>query len=131
MIFQPKKFGLPIVNRKILGKFKDECLKDLMIEFVGVKAKTYCIVKENDNIKKIKGINKADVANEVSILDYKNCINDCRDLYTTYRVFNSKKHIPNTHLLKKMQNQISNSYRNRGILFHVINMHNYIIKQIL
>lgn len=35
-------FHFPLINKKALGLFKDECLEDIMIEFIGIRAKCYC-----------------------------------------------------------------------------------------
>ena len=48
------------INKKVLGKMKDECAGSLISEAVCLKSKMYSILLENDkNIKKAKGTTKA------------------------------------------------------------------------
>ena len=50
------------VNKKVLGKFKDEENGKIIKEFIGLKPKMYAIKLENDDLhKKAKGIPKMKV----------------------------------------------------------------------
>ena len=47
------------VNRKVIGKLKDEVKGKIISEFVGLKLKMYSLViVNNEEIKKEKGVNK-------------------------------------------------------------------------
>ena len=47
------------VNRKVIGKLKDEVKGKIISEFVGLKLKIYSLViVNNEEIKKEKGVNK-------------------------------------------------------------------------
>ena len=45
-------------NEKVIGLMKDELGGQIMKEFVGLKAKTYSYLKNNDENKKAKGAKK-------------------------------------------------------------------------
>ena len=41
-------------NKKVIGKYKDECAGDPIMEFVGLRPKVYSILTEKDNKKKLR-----------------------------------------------------------------------------
>ena len=48
------------VNKKVLGKMKDECAGRLIAEYVGLCLKMYSILEAGgENIKKAKGVKRA------------------------------------------------------------------------
>ena len=53
---RPIEIGL---NKKVIGKFKDELGRKIMKEFVALRAKTYAyLLDDNNEIKKAKGTKK-------------------------------------------------------------------------
>ena len=52
------KFGFPQVNKKVLGLMKDEFAGKIAMDFVGLRSKMYCLLIENSEIKKAKGVKK-------------------------------------------------------------------------
>lgn len=97
------RYGLPLINKKMLGKFKDELSGTLLIEFIGLKAKSYCLVDENDiETKKIKGIKKYIVQKEISSMDFKNCLDSNEVIIKSQYVFKSIKHELYTQLVNKL-----------------------------
>ena len=53
---RPIEIGL---NKKVIGKFKDELGRKIMKEFVVLRAKTYAyLLDDNNEIKKVKGTKK-------------------------------------------------------------------------
>lgn len=103
--FPPQNvFGLPRKNKKVLGMFKDECNGKIITEFIGLKAKTYCILLEDDNelTKKVKGIKKSVVSNHISFNDYKNCLNHEKKIIRSQLTFKSIKHNLYTQLVNKL-----------------------------
>ena len=54
-------YGLPRVNKKVLGKFKDEMNGRILEEFIGLASKLYfnkVFASNNDEMKKTKGVQK-------------------------------------------------------------------------
>jgi len=48
------------MNKKVLGKMKDECGGEPIEEVVALRPKMYSIKKAGSNIKKAKGVKKCD-----------------------------------------------------------------------
>ena len=47
------------VNKKVIGKMKDEFKGKIIIEFVGLKSKRYSLISiDNKEVTKAKGVNK-------------------------------------------------------------------------
>ena len=72
-----------ILHNSELGKMKDEIPNDTIIEAGFLKAKTYCYRLHHNSVdstvkgeeeKKLKGINKATIKNQIAIEDYTNAI---------------------------------------------------------
>ena len=66
------------VNKKVIGKFKDEINGEPLVEFVGLKAKMYSLMHFKggriDETRKAKGVKKCVVKKRVSHDDYKDCL---------------------------------------------------------
>lgn len=84
-------YGIPIVNNKIPGLFKDEMGGELITEFIGLRAKLYCIKTEKDEIKKAKGVSKS-VVKSLKIKNYLDCLLDDKDLKCKMNKIKSLKH---------------------------------------
>jgi hypothetical protein len=68
MLYNPK-------NKKVLGKFKDECPDQPLIEFVGCKAKMYALKNQmGKESKKAKGCKKSVVKRDLNFEKYLACI---------------------------------------------------------
>lgn len=64
-------------NKKVIGKFSDECEGEIITGFIGVRPKCYSYKLENNKIvKKLKGISKPVVKNTIQYEDYYNCVMD-------------------------------------------------------
>ena len=62
-------------NKKVIGKFKDETNGVPIAEFVGLRAKMYSILLENNKEKKTgKGIKKSCLKKNVNHADYRRCL---------------------------------------------------------
>ena len=69
--------GIPTgINKKVLGKMKDEAAGKIIKEFVGLRAKLYSykMYEGGEEIKKCKGIKKQVVESSISHEDYKTCL---------------------------------------------------------
>ena len=62
-------------NKKVLGKFKDECNGKAPSEFAGLRPKMYSLKVPNEETKKkAKGVQKAYVKNKICHEDYVRCL---------------------------------------------------------
>ena len=62
-------------NRKVIGLMKDELGGKIMKEFVGLRAKTYSYLKDNnDEDKKTKGTKRCVIKRKLKFQDYKKCL---------------------------------------------------------
>lgn len=66
-----------IENKKVVGKFKDECYGRPITEFVGLRPKMYSILEANGNsIKKAKGVQRTVVKKDLRHELYKQCLDE-------------------------------------------------------
>lgn len=94
-------YGLPRMNMQIPGYFKDEMGGDVISEFVGLRAKLYCIKSNKSSVKKAKGIRKPitkrlDIEKYKNVLDFNECLRD--DMY----VIRSQSHKLYTQKINKL-----------------------------
>ena len=98
-----------ILNNNELGKMKDEIPNDTIIEACFLKAKEYCFntVKGEKKLKvkekKLKGIFKATIRNQINLEDFTNAIYEGKSNNVTNYTIDSKRH----HLETKEQYKIS------------------------
>ncbi len=90
-----------IENKKVPGKFKDEMPGIQIQEFLSICPKVYTIKTSNpvNDVKKAKGVQRNIIKNEVSFLDYYNCLFNEQNLMKHQTTFRSKKH--NIHTVKQ------------------------------
>lgn len=86
------QFGLPQVNKKVLGKMKDENCGKIMREHISLKAKMYTYRVENKEYKKSKGVKKSIVKNEITFADYEKCLKEKVAQYRKMNLIRSYKH---------------------------------------
>ena len=67
---------LPIgINKKVIGKFKDELSGKVIAEFIVLRAKAYAYITEDGSVhKRAKGRKKCIIKREVMFEHYKNCL---------------------------------------------------------
>ncbi|KAE9524458.1 hypothetical protein AGLY_015179 [Aphis glycines] len=87
-------YDLPLVNKKVLGKLKDELNGKIMTEFIGLRSKLYShrILDSEKEIKKSKGVKKNVVENKLCFDDFKNCLLTKKPKYVRQNLFRTKKH---------------------------------------
>lgn len=86
-------FGMPRVNKKIVGLMKDECCGQIMTEFVGLRSKMYSIrINGKDWIKKIKGVKTSVVDKTITFDDYVECLRNYSTQYRQQSIIQSKSH---------------------------------------
>ncbi|XP_015123336.1 uncharacterized protein LOC107045547 [Diachasma alloeum] len=97
------EFGIPLANKKVLGLMKDENNGRIMVEFVGLRAKTYSFKMLDDDKakKKAKGVNAATLR-KITFEDYKNCLLNNEHIIRNQYLIQSKKHEVHTISQKKL-----------------------------
>ena len=85
---------LPIyMNKKVIGLFKDELGGKIMKEFVGLRAKTYAYLMDDDSEhKKAKGTKKCVIKREIMPKNYKDCLFNDRTIVKSQQRFESDYH---------------------------------------
>ena len=101
-----------ILHNIELGKMKDETPSDTIMEPCFLKAKAYCYTTvKGEEEKKLKGITKATIQNQINLEDYKNAIYEAKTIVTNYTIY-SNRH----HLEIKEQNKIAiDPFDDKGI----------------
>ncbi|KAK9688128.1 hypothetical protein QE152_g35763 [Popillia japonica] len=87
-------------NKKVIGKFKDELGGKKMVEFVGLRSKSYAY-RDNNVHKKLKGIKKSVLDKEIKFEHYKKCSFDQQEYYHKQCVIRSYDHNIYTEELNK------------------------------
>ena len=81
------------INKKVIGKFKDEAAGKQITHFVGLRAKLYCFKVEGDKEeRKCKGIKKSVVKKEINFEDYKKCLFSEEETMREMKLIRSEKH---------------------------------------
>ena len=81
-----------LVNKKVLGKFKDEAGGEEIYEFVALRPKMYSILyKSGEQNKRIKGIKKSTIE-EIKHFHFKQTLQERKLKYSTYDTIRSFKH---------------------------------------
>ena len=88
------KRPLPIgKNKKVIGLFKDELEGKIMIEFVGLRAKTYAYLMDDDSEhKKAKGTKKCVIKRRLMVKNYKDCLFNDKTILKSQQRFKSDCH---------------------------------------
>jgi len=86
-------YGMPLVNKKVLGKFKYELNGKIMKEFFGLRSKLYAhkVFENEKETKKAKGI-KNIIQKEISFEDFKTCLLTENPIYKKQSIFKSNLH---------------------------------------
>ena len=82
------------VNKKVLGKMKDECAGTPIAECVCLRPKMYSIVKADEqNIKKAKGVKKCVVKKQIMHENYKDTLFGAKQLWHGMNILRSEGHM--------------------------------------
>ncbi|GFX55757.1 uncharacterized protein TNCV_3428281 [Trichonephila clavipes] len=96
------RYGLPRVNKKVLGKMKDENAGKILEEFVGLRSKMYACKTEVDLIKKSKGVKKCVVKRKIFFEDYRKCLFSQEQQYRAMNLIRITKHEIHTVQVNKI-----------------------------
>ena len=96
--------GIPAgLNKKVLGKFKDEAAGKIIKEFVGLRAKLYSFkMDEGKENKRCKGIKKAVVEKSITHEDYKTCLETGKEQLRRQDIIRSYEHVVYTEEVNKV-----------------------------
>ena len=111
-------------NKKVLGKMKDELAGKTLLQFVGIRPKAYSLKYEEmvfldeqgkvskepthrpelriSESKKLKGIKKSTVENDIRHEHYMNCLHNGDPLHATMTTFRSHDHKMSTRTQNKL-----------------------------
>ena len=107
------------VNKKVIGKFKDEAAGCQITHFVGLRPKLYSFKTEDKVEKKCKGVKSNVVKNTIDFKDYVKCLFTDNKEMRTMKIIRSEKH----EIYSKEVNKIalSNDDDKRKVLSNKIN----------
>ena len=96
--------GIPTgINKKVLGKFKDEAAGKIIKEFVGLRAKLYSYkMDEGGESKKCKGVKKQVVESSITHEDYKTCLTTGKEQLRKQNILRSYNHEVYTEEVNKV-----------------------------
>ena len=81
------------VNKKVIGKFKDEVGGKQITHFVGLRPKLYTFkVEEKGETRKAKGVKKNVIKKSLSFEDYKKCLFTKDELMKEMNIIRSQNH---------------------------------------
>jgi ribosome-binding factor A len=80
------------LNKKVVGKFKDECCGNPIVEFTGLRPKMYSIKMLDHEIKKAKGISTVVVKKDLKHKMYVDCLLKQHQMKNTMVGINSDHH---------------------------------------
>ena len=91
------------VNKKVIGKFKDESAGIPITEFVGLRSKMYSYVKDNEQTARTaKGIKKQVIIKDIKHEDYKNVLFNNEQIHHKMKTIRSEKHQLGSYELNKI-----------------------------
>ena len=104
---------LPIyMNKKVIGLFKDELGGKIMKEFVGLRAKTYAYLMDDDTEhKKAKGIKKYVIKRELMVKIYTDCLVNNKTILKPQQRLKSDCHNVSTEKINKIALRINDDKR--------------------
>uniref|UniRef100_A0A0K8SU06 DNA-directed DNA polymerase n=1 Tax=Lygus hesperus TaxID=30085 RepID=A0A0K8SU06_LYGHE len=80
------------VNKKVVGKLKDETLSIPIAEFAGLRAKLYGIKFGSKSIIKAKGVKKVSVKKNIKFQDFLDTLSNQNLVYCNFHKISSKLH---------------------------------------
>ena len=91
------------VNKKVIGKFKDEAAGVPICEFVGLRSKMYSYIKDNKKGgKTAKGIKKNVIKEDITHEDYKDTLSNNREMYHKMKTIRSQNHELSSYEINKV-----------------------------
>jgi len=87
-------YELPLVNKKALGKFKDELNGSIREEFIGLRSKLYAfkLFGNGNETKKAKCVKKNVIQKEICFDDFKKNLLTKESIYKKQNLFRTNRH---------------------------------------
>ena len=91
------------INKKIIGKFKDEAASIPIVEFIGLRSKMYSYVKDNEETARTaKGVKKQVIKKIITHDNYKEVLFNNKQMRHTMKTIRSKNHLLGSYELNKI-----------------------------
>ena len=91
------------VNKKVIGKFKDEAAGMPIVEFVGLRSKMYSYMKDNEQgSRTAKGIKKNVIKQQLGHDKYKDVLFNKKQMCHTMRLIKSERHQIGSYVVDKI-----------------------------
>ena len=91
------------INKKVIGKFKDEAAGIPIVEFVGLRSKMYSYIKDNEQSSRTaKGIKKNVIKKQLGHDKYKDVLFNKKQMCHTMRLIKSEKHQIGSYVVDKI-----------------------------
>ena len=91
------------MNKKVIGKFKDEAAGIPIIEFIGLRSKMYSYMKDNQKVEKTaKGIKKNVIKNNIKHEDYKKTLFNNEQIHHKMKTIKSQQHQLGSYEINKI-----------------------------
>ena len=89
-------------NKKAIGFFKDECGGDDIVEFVGLRPKSYSYETASEKVeKKCKGVKDYVIKKHITLEDYKECLFTKKPQFRMMNTIRSRQHDIGTERINK------------------------------
>ena len=111
------------VNKKVIGKFKDEAAGIPIIEFVGLRSKMYSYLRDDQKEgRTAKGIKKNVIKKNISHEDYKETLFNNKQIHHTMKTIRSNNHELGSYEINKVS---LSCYDDKRYILDGINSHAY------
>ena len=91
------------INKKVIGKFKDDAAGVPICEFVGLRSKMYSYIKDNTKGgKTAKGIKKNVIKEDITHKDYKDTLFKNREMHHKMKTIRSQNHELSSYEINKI-----------------------------
>ena len=91
------------MNKKVIGKFKDEAAGIPIIEFIGLRSKMYSYIKDNQKVEKTaKGIKKNVIKNNIKHEDYRKTLFNNEQMHHKMKTIRSQNHQLGSYEINKI-----------------------------
>ena len=99
----PNRFDMPLANKKVPKKMKDECSNHYMTHFIGLRSKVFCLkTVDEKSVNKAEGISVNFAENMITFDDYHKCLFHKKVLVREQHMIRPRKHTFHTEMERKV-----------------------------